>query len=300
MNHTRIVGASHCPPLSEQPVTKKPNAFLGYIPESVLNNYPGHLVPSYIQQHLSNPEQSNPYNQPIYQPIPSQTHRPPYVHTNIGPSDQVNVVYGEDKSNRVVPDDPYYSQNNQYQYDNGNGNTKTNTISPLPYHGHSLKLLNERINIPLSNTLATEQPLRLRSAQLDSDDRVNGEQNLKQVDVSKEIVNVQASNINPMLEKQEKQLSQLTEEIEDLKTQLEVLTNENERLVENLNHILPHSDLDIETKITENSQPASLPEKSFKQNNEITNESEQVVSNLHKILVEPTEKQLNYEDLGES
>ncbi|XP_018580298.1 insulin-like growth factor-binding protein complex acid labile subunit isoform X2 [Anoplophora glabripennis] len=34
INHTRIYGVSHCPPLSEQPVTSKPNAFLGYIPES--------------------------------------------------------------------------------------------------------------------------------------------------------------------------------------------------------------------------------------------------------------------------
>lgn len=36
VNHTRIYGVSHCPPLSEQPVTSKPNAFLGYVPESTL------------------------------------------------------------------------------------------------------------------------------------------------------------------------------------------------------------------------------------------------------------------------
>ncbi|XP_044253859.1 insulin-like growth factor-binding protein complex acid labile subunit [Tribolium madens] len=34
INHTRIYGVSHCPPMSEQPVTSKPNAFLGYIPET--------------------------------------------------------------------------------------------------------------------------------------------------------------------------------------------------------------------------------------------------------------------------
>ncbi|KAL3284466.1 hypothetical protein HHI36_018627 [Cryptolaemus montrouzieri] len=34
INHTRIYGISHCPPLSEQPVTSKPNGFLGYIPET--------------------------------------------------------------------------------------------------------------------------------------------------------------------------------------------------------------------------------------------------------------------------
>lgn len=33
-NHTRIYGVSHCPPLSEQPTTSKPSAFLGYIPET--------------------------------------------------------------------------------------------------------------------------------------------------------------------------------------------------------------------------------------------------------------------------
>jgi insulin-like growth factor-binding protein complex acid labile subunit len=34
INHTRIYGVAHCAPLSEQPVTSKPNAFLGYIPET--------------------------------------------------------------------------------------------------------------------------------------------------------------------------------------------------------------------------------------------------------------------------
>ena len=33
MNHTQISGVSNCPTLSEQPVTTKKNAFLGYIPE---------------------------------------------------------------------------------------------------------------------------------------------------------------------------------------------------------------------------------------------------------------------------
>ncbi|KAG5876067.1 hypothetical protein JTB14_027524 [Gonioctena quinquepunctata] len=34
INHTRIYGVSHCPPLSEQPTTSKPNGFFGYIPET--------------------------------------------------------------------------------------------------------------------------------------------------------------------------------------------------------------------------------------------------------------------------
>lgn len=38
INHTRIYGVAHCAPLSEQPVTTKPNAFLGYIPETT--SYP--------------------------------------------------------------------------------------------------------------------------------------------------------------------------------------------------------------------------------------------------------------------
>lgn len=48
INHTRIYGVAHCPPLSEQPVTSKPNAFLGYIPETtpsvpaaISANHPG-------------------------------------------------------------------------------------------------------------------------------------------------------------------------------------------------------------------------------------------------------------------
>nr|XP_023018896.1 leucine-rich repeat-containing G-protein coupled receptor 4 isoform X2 [Leptinotarsa decemlineata] len=34
INHTRIYGVSHCPPLSEQPTTSKPTAFFGYVPET--------------------------------------------------------------------------------------------------------------------------------------------------------------------------------------------------------------------------------------------------------------------------
>lgn len=36
VNHTRIFGVSHCPPLSEQPTTSRPNRFLGYVPEEAL------------------------------------------------------------------------------------------------------------------------------------------------------------------------------------------------------------------------------------------------------------------------
>lgn len=35
IKHTKIIGVSYCPPLSEQPTTSKPNGFLGYIPENV-------------------------------------------------------------------------------------------------------------------------------------------------------------------------------------------------------------------------------------------------------------------------
>nr|CAH7726199.1 unnamed protein product [Callosobruchus chinensis] len=34
INHTRIYGVSHCPPLSEQPTTSRPSHYLGYVPES--------------------------------------------------------------------------------------------------------------------------------------------------------------------------------------------------------------------------------------------------------------------------
>ncbi|KAL1501331.1 hypothetical protein ABEB36_006672 [Hypothenemus hampei] len=34
-NHTKITGVSYCSPLNEQPITAKPNAFLGYIPEPI-------------------------------------------------------------------------------------------------------------------------------------------------------------------------------------------------------------------------------------------------------------------------
>jgi len=30
-NHTRVSGVSHCKPLNEQPITAKPNAYLGLL-----------------------------------------------------------------------------------------------------------------------------------------------------------------------------------------------------------------------------------------------------------------------------
>ncbi|XP_030750402.1 insulin-like growth factor-binding protein complex acid labile subunit [Sitophilus oryzae] len=45
-NHAKIYGVSHCPPLSEQPVTSKPNAFLGYVPEPISPS-PVPLLPVY-------------------------------------------------------------------------------------------------------------------------------------------------------------------------------------------------------------------------------------------------------------
>ncbi|CAH1280672.1 unnamed protein product [Diabrotica balteata] len=61
-NHTKIIGISHCPPLSEQPTTSKPNAFLGYIPESSIGlHYPGieHNRPEY-QNEQANQKNSIP------------------------------------------------------------------------------------------------------------------------------------------------------------------------------------------------------------------------------------------------
>lgn len=75
LNHTRIYGVSHCPPLSEQPVTSKPNAYLGYVPEETASS-PAAISAqvSEIQTHESNesPEnQLNPlYKNPTYQPLP--------------------------------------------------------------------------------------------------------------------------------------------------------------------------------------------------------------------------------------
>lgn len=279
-NHTRIVGASHCPPLSEQPVTKKPNAFLGYVPDSILN-YPGH-VQEYIQQQLNNNEQINPYNQPIYQQVPSHTHRP-YTNPNILP----NAVFTEEKSRKKLTDDSYYT--NQYDknvnlLDNGNGNTKANTISPLPYQGHNLKILNDRINIPLLNTLVTESPLRLRSAQAEIAEAKNE---------SEEVVNDQPT-------KNRQDMQHLVEEIEQLKTKVQELVIENEKLVENLNHILPQK---TESKILEKNHPVVPPELPVRIDEEDVKDLEvdsmQTVSPLRKILIETTEKQLHYDDLGE-
>lgn len=49
INHTRIYGVAHCVPLSEQPTTAKPNAFLGYIPETTP------LLPAAISPHANEP-----------------------------------------------------------------------------------------------------------------------------------------------------------------------------------------------------------------------------------------------------
>ncbi|XP_056637540.1 insulin-like growth factor-binding protein complex acid labile subunit [Diorhabda sublineata] len=56
-NHTKIIGVSHCPPLSEQPTTSKPNAFLGYIPETT--NSQKYSTIERNKDEYQNEEQSN-------------------------------------------------------------------------------------------------------------------------------------------------------------------------------------------------------------------------------------------------
>ncbi|KAG5869504.1 Protein artichoke, partial [Gonioctena quinquepunctata] len=61
INHTRIYGVSHCPPLSEQPTTSKPNGFFGIIPATTPS------LPAAISANQENPfqsEQSNHKNSP--------------------------------------------------------------------------------------------------------------------------------------------------------------------------------------------------------------------------------------------
>ncbi|XP_076263353.1 leucine-rich repeat-containing larval translucida [Rhynchophorus ferrugineus] len=63
-NHTRIYGVSHCPPLSEQPITPRLNAFLGYVPDQTSPtpiygrpSYEPKLVPQSNEDILETPNQ---------------------------------------------------------------------------------------------------------------------------------------------------------------------------------------------------------------------------------------------------
>lgn len=66
INHTRIYGSSHCPPLSEQPVTSKPNGFLGYVPETTVQSQVAppmidktKVLPSFLENKTDSIDASN-------------------------------------------------------------------------------------------------------------------------------------------------------------------------------------------------------------------------------------------------
>ncbi|XP_063910606.1 insulin-like growth factor-binding protein complex acid labile subunit isoform X1 [Zophobas morio] len=126
INHTRIYGVAHCPPLSEQPVTSKPNAFLGYVPDTTPS------LPAAISANLPTIEQDGePNNQvkPLYKTSAYEAIQLSIPHRN-------NL---EDPNHHVQQDQVVdLHQNDQYRVDQAQA-----TIDPVKQEKQLSKLASE-------------------------------------------------------------------------------------------------------------------------------------------------------------
>ncbi|CAG9862799.1 unnamed protein product [Phyllotreta striolata] len=104
-NHTRIYGVSHCPPLNEQPTTSKPNAFLGYVPDSKTSkpiyNPPIEYQNEQEAQHTDNQTPRVQNVEPLSSGSPELRYEihnndPTIVEDNSNITEHLNVVNGND------------------------------------------------------------------------------------------------------------------------------------------------------------------------------------------------------------
>lgn len=122
------------------------------------------------------------------------------------------------------------------------------TQTPLPYQNQN-NLLYPKLTIPLTPSAASiasdQQTKSLRST-------TNTERDQEEVREENGSKNSQQQQ-TPQLTVQEQQLSQLANKIEELKTRVDELTSQNQRLAENLNQMLPKAQtLDINNNNRDN------------------------------------------------
>lgn len=235
INHTRIAGVSRCAPLSEQPITTKPSAYLGYIPDS---------TPSSPQSHYQQQNHGNVQFNPLYnKPISLSEQIPAYIRENTNRDYRIPENQAPTITQPLNNEQSYYtslqpnSVQAELQSDLPHGNTDLNLLNdhvPIPYQKQN-NLLSSKIPLPLSlSTALPEPPKILRSVESKS---------MEQIDLSEPDIlppspsQTLYSSIDPKF--QEKQINKLASQIEELRTRVQELTSQNQRLAENLNQMLP-------------------------------------------------------------
>lgn len=221
VNHTKLAGGSHCAPLSEQPVTSKPNAFLGYVPDS--------LTQSSVLISPPIPVQAQPHvYQQILSPVaPNQ----PQVHQQllIGTAQpQVELKIAEQIVSNEMPqnDDANSHMDDHKEQQTHLNEDVVDVIEEVETNHH---LLQE----PLNQRKHNIQPITNNEPDQDSD--LYKRANVHVPEPPRMVFH----NDEPTTILQEQQISQMSSEIEQLRTRVLQLTSENERLAQNLTqHII--------------------------------------------------------------
>ncbi|KAK4877356.1 hypothetical protein RN001_009862 [Aquatica leii] len=220
INHTRISGVAHCAPLSEQPTTAKPNAYLGFIPEdnekmlahhnakTVLPTYQQPLP--YLNNHQSQNELSNNYQPKNEVPKSSKTNHDKFI--NEDNFDNQGLKY-EPVSFEKVEDSNVKAVSES---------TSTNNVKPL-------------------ETFRNEEVAGIKQIKATAIDNTNTQTGVKTT--NGENVPVEQP-IDPLL--QQKQLDILASQLEQLRLKVEELTVQNK--------ILSHTIIQSASPPTENNK----------------------------------------------
>lgn len=235
VNHTRIYGVSHCPPLSEQPVTSKPNGFLGYIPETTPTtpSLPAAISANIQEQNIpeNRVQQISPlYDNPNYQLLPLSIQKANYnEQTRDNTNSEVGLI-----DNKFILNNPelYIQKHSPRQTDEHEQPTVENK-GDLPEVGTQVNVL---LNQPKQTTVQKNTKFEAESL---SSKYINSKDNLE-ISVKNEDLPIERQDSNRQTvdaEIQERQINKMASEIEMLRTQIEELANQNNLLAKNIDQI---------------------------------------------------------------
>lgn len=240
VNHTRIYGVSHCPPLSEQPVTSKPNGFLGYIPETT-SGLPA-VISASIEQNMpeNRVQQISPlYDNPNYQlPLAIQK-----VNYHEQTRDNINSETGLIDNKFILNNPELYIQKHLPRSTTDEPTTKSGSASDMPEVGTQIKVLQD----PPKQVITGHKIAKFDSQSL-SGKHIND--NIQIETHNMELAN-ERQETSRKTEIQERQINKMASEIEVLRTQIEELANQNILLAKNINQIKSeHSNQSKEQDLT--------------------------------------------------
>ncbi|XP_066139331.1 leucine-rich repeat protein SHOC-2 [Euwallacea fornicatus] len=191
-NHTKVTGVSyHCPTLDELPITAKPNAYLGYVPEQASPTMPA-LAPFYAK---------SPYE-------------PPLIHNNAERLDTPNQIETKIYPNLREAQTDQRRTGDQYQ---------TQHLQNL--EGHKAEVIQSLNDQPITSTL--HQTIHINQTQ----------ETAPNINVSGAIL------IDPITQGQV--INKLASDIEVLKTRIEAISVQNERLFNKTILELEHANLTV-------------------------------------------------------